>query len=203
MTNARRSAPGSPSVYSDSLLQRFDNLSVEPRTPDHSILDDDFRPPTPPRTPSTTIAPDPVAPPPLALPPTAIANLGRNYRPGNQATTSTSRRYSAINPRPTTDIQVLPLAAQRHINKTVQRKDTRSIRKKYNKTINRGWLCETCKIGGPNNSTKDAHEKGRKHYLKSIYKESSCTVCNQKFFSPDDFKRHCNSKAHLRKLYTN
>ena len=211
MTPPRRGAPASPSQYSDSLINRFDALGVEPRTPELHRLNDPFRPPSPvgtPRTPDVTSSTTTIAPPPqLSLPPSStIATLGKNYRPGNTATSasaSTPVVYTAINPPPTSKVKVVPLSVQRHITKTVRAKQTRKVRKIIKKTVNQAWTCPDCIVHCPNQATKDAHINSRKHYLQTKYKEQKCLVCDLSFFTPEDYKRHVNGRAHRRKVNSN
>ena len=78
---------------------------------------------------------------------------------------------STTSTQATRSIQLVPLAVQKHITKTVRNKETKKIRKAYNKTINKAWKCEEFKIFCPNKVTKDAHLASRGHYPKTEYEK--------------------------------
>ena len=198
VTLPKRALPGSPTEYSDSFINKFNDLAVEPRTPQ-----DPFRPPSPRRSPST---PDDISstattvPPPLHLPPITVSSLGRDYRPGRAFTSLPIVANSGLNLPTTSSIPIIPLAVQQHITKTIGNKRKSKARQIYNKTINKAWRCETCKVSCPNKATREAHLASRGHYLKNEYEKDKCRICNQTFFLPDDYLRHCQSKKHRRNI---
>ena len=89
---------------------------------------------------------------------------------------------------------------QSHIQKTVHRKETRKIRKVYNKTVNKPWTCDICKVFCCNKAVKDAHLNSRGHLRKTENDPQTCKICKFTAFSPEDFQRHINGKRHKKNI---
>ncbi len=148
MTITTRAALAALSEYSESFINKFNYLPVELRTPR-----DLFGPPsaadTPktrktPKTPETIQAVDePIAsaPPPLTLPPTPnVATLGlKNHPVSTSVGTIKAIVYSVIYSKPNATLKIIPSSVQKHITKTVRRKDKehRRLKKASDKSANK------------------------------------------------------------------
>ena len=102
-------------------------------------------------------------------------------------------------PVPKRIIPIIPFSQQQHIQRTARRKETRAIRKKYNKE-NPLWVCKPCKASCFDAASKKAHLATRSHWLKAEAKLLRCEPCDFGTHSPEDFARHINGKRHKRKI---
>lgn len=168
-------------------------LTSNPSTPEPSQVEDqdqvdDFRPPTPPRNPIDCEKKDGIT-----SPRKKSIFEGTDYRipryepplPPFLAPVSKPLKISGV---------------QRHIQKTVQRKETQKIRRSYNKTVNKPWSCKICNVYCCNKSVKDAHLNSRKHIRASENEPQHCDICKFTAFSSEDFARHLNGKRHKKQI---
>ena len=200
-------------------------LSTPPRTPEAFILDSPaVRSVTlSPRSPRTPLS-NWTLPPPVALPSTKVGQLGHTYRTPLPPTTLP--RVHPVPPRPSvftnTDyriprkepalppfiapvprsIQIIPFAQQRHIDRTVHRRNNRPARRN-NRQVNKDKHCKPCHKVFVDNASFEAHKLTRRHHLKVNYKPDYCKDCGFKAFSKEDFDRHQNGKNHKKQVQKN
>ena len=167
---------------------------------------DDFRAPTPPSspprtpqdpyasstaspsTPGTPSIPDRIVPPPLSLP-APIA--GHDFRIARTAVPAPAP--------PKKGLQVVPLSVQKHIQRTVQRKETAAARRKHRRSF-KPWTCTACKKVCSNSASKEAHQKTRQHWLNTKAQTKVCVPCDFRTTSPEDFAHHINGKRHKKRV---
>ena len=90
---------------------------------------------------------------------------------------------------------MIPLTAQKHIQRTVNRRETSAARRRLRKQ-NKPWMCGPCKAVCFTTVSKEAHLKTRSHWLKCKAKILTCVPCDFSTTSPEDFARHKNGKKH-------
>lgn len=192
----------------------------EPRTPQASLVpdpewnaDEDLKTPSPPRTPkdpdadtssspSTPVVSSSASLPPLpalSLPPAAKAGPSKKKTlppiPGQDFRIPRTQVFAS----PPRKLPVIPLSAQKHIQRTVHRRETSAARHRYRKQ-NKPWECKACKAFCYNSTSKEAHLKTRSHWLKTKAKILTCIPCDFSTTSPEDFARHKNGKKHKSKV---
>ena len=198
-----------------------------PSEPDSDIFfrpptTDPLCPPTPPLAEHLLGAADsPKTPPPptnwttknlpplplLSLPPPAIAIGPNPLRP--EPTPLPSHDFRIPRRSPTTapkslgsdpgHIPIIDLTAQKHIQRTVKRRETSALRLQRRRGF-KPWICEPCGKVCRNSLAKADHLQTRKHLRRTEYKGQHCTLCDFVAKSPEDFDRHIQGRRHKQRI---
>lgn len=198
VSQATPSEPSTPPAPPSSIPCKGAGSSTEldafapptPRTP-IDFLD---KTPTPgsPKTPTLTppplVLPGPAQPVQLAPLPVSLIRIPRK-EPAAATPSSPPKRT----------LQVIPLPVQKHIQRTVHRKETSAARRKHRRA-NKPWTCTACKKVCFDKASKEAHLKTRSHWLKTQAQVKLCVACDFSTTSPEDFARHKNGKRHKKRV---
>jgi hypothetical protein len=148
-------------------------------------------PPLPPLSlppPAIAIGPNPVLPEPTPLP-------SHDFRIPRRSPTTAPKSLG----RDPGHIPIIDLTAQKHIQRTVKRRETSALRLQRRRGF-KSWICEPCGKVCRNSLAKADHLKTRKHLRRTEYKGQHCTLCDFLAKSPEDFERRIQGRRHKQRI---
>ena len=201
-------APDSPQSGSEDAFRPATPKQVPadcPPTPplaDH-ILGSISSPKTPPPPNFQTAKVVPPLPPlpPLVLPgparPVKLAQVpGHDFRIPRRSPTTAPKSFG----KEPGHIPIIDLTAQKHIQRTVKRRETSALRRQRRRAF-KPWTCGPCKKVCTDSISKANHLKTRGHLLKAKYEGQFCIPCDFHASSPEDYTRHINGKRHKKRIH--
>ena len=205
-----------PSVTPPGTPQPGGEDSFRPATPKQDVPASPSTPPLaehilgPVGTPKTPSPPPPstskVVPPLPPLPPFVLPGPVRpvelaprsvhDIRIPRRAPTTTAEVVTTVKG----SIPIIDLTAQKHIQRTVHRRETSALRRQRRRGF-KPWTCGPCKKVCTDSISKANHLKTRAHLLKAKYEGQFCIPCDFHASSPEDFTRHINGKRHKKRIH--